>query len=98
MKKLFLRAEFGPLWEPWEEDEIGRKHSYWSKIFFGPMKMFSCPPSINKNIVLNKEVTNFVTNHVTYFCDRLTKLALCAPAVLGTKALQDAPAPANSNF
>ena len=25
MKKLFLRAEFGPLWEPWEEDEIGRK-------------------------------------------------------------------------
>ena len=24
MKKLFLRAEFGPLWEPWEEDEIGR--------------------------------------------------------------------------
>ena len=31
------------------------KHSYWSKIFFGPMKMFSCPPSINKN----KEVTNF---------------------------------------
>ena len=27
---------------------------YWSKIFFGPMKMFSCPPSINKNIVLNK--------------------------------------------
>ena len=36
-----------------------RKHSYWLKIFFGPMKMFSCPPSINKNIVLNKEVTNF---------------------------------------
>ena len=25
MKKLFLRAEFGPLWEPWEEDEVGRK-------------------------------------------------------------------------
>ena len=25
MKKLFLRAEFGPLWEPWEVDEIGRK-------------------------------------------------------------------------
>ena len=25
MKKLFLRAEFGPLWEPWEENEIGRK-------------------------------------------------------------------------
>ena len=25
MKKLFLRAEFGPLWEPWEEKEIGRK-------------------------------------------------------------------------
>ena len=25
MKKLFLRAEFGPLWEPWGEDEIGRK-------------------------------------------------------------------------
>ena len=24
-EKLFLRAEFGPLWEPWEEDEIGRK-------------------------------------------------------------------------
>ena len=24
MKKLFLRTEFGPLWEPWEEDEIGR--------------------------------------------------------------------------
>ena len=24
MKKLFLRAEFGPLWEPWEVDEIGR--------------------------------------------------------------------------
>ena len=36
-----------------------RKHSYWSKIFFGPMKIFSCPPSINKNIVFNKEVTNF---------------------------------------
>ena len=28
MKKLFLRAEFGPLWEPWEEDEIGRKTLY----------------------------------------------------------------------
>ena len=26
MKKLFLRAEFGPLWEPWEVDEIGRKY------------------------------------------------------------------------
>ena len=26
MKKLFLRAEFGPLWEPWEEDEIGRNN------------------------------------------------------------------------
>ena len=25
-----------------------RKHPYWSKIFFGPMKRFSCPPSINK--------------------------------------------------
>ena len=25
MKNLFLRAEFGPLWEPWEEDEIGIK-------------------------------------------------------------------------
>jgi hypothetical protein len=25
MKKLFLRAEFGSLWEPWEEDEVGRK-------------------------------------------------------------------------
>ena len=25
-----------------------RKHSNWSKIFFGPMKRFSCPPSINK--------------------------------------------------
>ena len=32
-----------------------KKHSYWLKIFFGPMKMFSCPPSINKN----KEVTSF---------------------------------------
>ena len=28
MKKLFLRAEFGPLWEPWEEDEIGRNILY----------------------------------------------------------------------
>ena len=28
MKKLFLRAEFGPLWEPWEVDEIGRKNMY----------------------------------------------------------------------
>ena len=28
MKTLFLRAEFGPLWEPWEEDEIGRKHMF----------------------------------------------------------------------
>ena len=28
MKKLFLRAEFGPLWEPWEVDEIGRKNIY----------------------------------------------------------------------
>ena len=27
MKKLFLRAEFGPLWEPWEVDEIGRNSS-----------------------------------------------------------------------
>ena len=35
------------------------------------MKMFSCPPSINKN----KEVTSFVTNHVTYFCDKPTELA-----------------------
>ena len=25
MKKLFLRAEFGPLWEPWEVDETPRK-------------------------------------------------------------------------
>jgi len=34
MKKLFLRAEFGPLWEPWEEDEIGRKiHTYTVKIY-----------------------------------------------------------------
>ena len=24
MKKLFLRAEFGPLWEPWEVDETPR--------------------------------------------------------------------------
>ena len=39
-----------------------KKHSYWSKIslgpkkcFLGPMKMFSWPPSINKN----KEVTSF---------------------------------------
>jgi hypothetical protein len=24
-KKLIMRAEFGPLWEPWEVDEIGRK-------------------------------------------------------------------------
>jgi hypothetical protein len=28
MKKLFLRAEFGPLREPWEEDEIGRKNIF----------------------------------------------------------------------
>ena len=41
MKKLFLRAEFGPLWEPWEEDEIGRKifptvnclHTYIEDVF-----------------------------------------------------------------
>ena len=25
MKKLFLRAEFGPLWGPWEVDETPRK-------------------------------------------------------------------------
>ena len=25
MKKLFLRAEFGPLWDPWEVDETPRK-------------------------------------------------------------------------
>ena len=25
IKKLFLRAEFRPLWEPWEEDETPRK-------------------------------------------------------------------------
>jgi hypothetical protein len=38
MKKLFLRAEFGPLWEPWEEDEIGRKDIPY---LFGPF--FSNP-------------------------------------------------------
>ena len=31
---------------------------YWSKIFFGPMKMFSCPPSINKN----KDLENWNSN------------------------------------
>ena len=36
MKKLFLRAEFGPLWGPWEVDETPRKvillclgHRFW---------------------------------------------------------------------
>ena len=28
MNKLFLRAEFGPLWELLEVDEIGRKFNY----------------------------------------------------------------------
>ena len=41
-----------------------RKHSYWYKIFFGPMKMFSCPPSIKK------------TNEVTNFCDKSRHLFL----------------------
>ena len=34
------------------------KTFYWSKIFFGPMKMFSCPPSINKN----KDLENWNSN------------------------------------
>ena len=33
-----------------------RKNLYWSKSFFGPMKTFSCPPSINKN----KDLENYV--------------------------------------
>jgi len=28
MKKLFLRAEFGPLWGPWEVDETPRKYMF----------------------------------------------------------------------
>ena len=32
-----------------------RKHFHWSKKYFRPIRMFSCPPSINKN----KEVTTF---------------------------------------
>ena len=35
-----------------------RNHFYWSIIFFGPMKMFSCPPSINKS----KDLENWNSN------------------------------------
>ena len=48
-----------------------RKHFHWSKkyfrpirIFLGPMKVFSCPPSINKN------------KEVTCFCDKSRHLFL----------------------
>ena len=49
MKKLFLRAEFGPLWEPWEEDEIGRKSIQGSSINIGPIsEKVTCIPNINE--------------------------------------------------
>ena len=33
MKKLFLRAEFGPLWGPWEVDETPRKRGFSNSAF-----------------------------------------------------------------
>ena len=49
-----------------------KKYSYSSKILFGPMKMFSCPPSINKN----KEVTSFCDkpNHLFLLQTNRTRL------------------------
>ena len=50
MKKLFLRAEFGPFWEPWEEDEIGRKnipHLYLCKFPYPRGKKIGCPRLIS---------------------------------------------------
>ena len=32
MKKLFLKAEFGPLWEPWKVDETPRKILFLKKL------------------------------------------------------------------
>ena len=51
------------------------------------MKMFSCPPSINKNIVLNKDVTNFCDKSCHLFLwqtnrTRLIDIILIAVTVL----------------
>ena len=47
------------------------KHSFCLKIFFGPIRMFSCPPSKNKN----KQVTILRHKSWHFFFDRLTELA-----------------------
>ena len=41
-----------------------RKHFHWSKKYFRPIRMFSCPPSTNKN------------KEVTCFCDKSRHLFL----------------------
>ena len=46
------------------------------KIFFGPIRMFSCPPSINKN----KEVTKFCDKSCHLFLWQTNRTCLIWPA------------------
>ena len=50
-----------------------RKHSYWLKIFFGTIGFFFYFPTQETT---TRKWWVFVTNHITYFCDSLTELAL----------------------
>jgi hypothetical protein len=53
MKKLFLRAEFGPLWEPWEEDEIGRN------------EVLGC---FGQSGLQRKKLSTAITMQLTFWC------------------------------
>ena len=58
MKKLFLRAEFGPLWEPWEVDEIGRKIL---SLYYGNTKLEVC---LAKNHQASRKPLYFVSINI----------------------------------
>ena len=55
-------------------------------------------PVLQSSLVIrNKSAGNALSHHLLHPLI-LRLLVLCAPAVLGPRALQDAPAPADSNF